>query len=100
MDLVNAADWLAKPYYELAFGFFYFAVVCLFKFLVTSKNTGPDNKVYRRDDLDPESGIIHESAAQKRFVHSKPLVKMTFGSNSNAPMSGAGPIMRGAPRWS
>jgi hypothetical protein len=61
MDLLDSGDWMSKPYYPLAFGFFYFGAVALFKLLVTSKNTGPDNKVYRRDDLDTQTGEIHEA---------------------------------------
>ena len=62
MDLLDSSEWIAKPYYELAFGFVYFGAVALFKFLVTSKNTGPDNKIYHRDDMDTQAGKIRESA--------------------------------------
>jgi hypothetical protein len=60
MDLSDIGEWMTKPYYELAFGFVYFGAVALFKFFVTGKNTGPDNKIYRRDDLDTQTGQIRE----------------------------------------
>jgi hypothetical protein len=62
MDLSDIGGWMTKPYYELAFGFVYFGAVALFKFSVTSKNTGPDNKIYHRGDLDAQTGQTREGA--------------------------------------
>lgn len=66
MDVLDMGDWIAKPYYELAFGTVYFGAVALFKLLVTGKNTGPDNKIYRRDDLDTQTGEIREGVEGDR----------------------------------
>jgi hypothetical protein len=62
MDLFDIGELTAKPYYVLAFGFVYFGAVALFKFLVTSKNTEADNKIYHRDDMDTQAGKIREGA--------------------------------------
>jgi hypothetical protein len=62
MDFSVSGEWMDKPYYELSFGFVYFGAVALFKFFVTSKSTGPDNKIYHRDDLATQTGEIREGA--------------------------------------
>lgn len=60
MDLSGSGGWIAKPYFELAFGFLYFGAVSCFKFFVTSTNTGRDDNIYHRDDMDVETGKLRE----------------------------------------
>jgi len=60
MDLSGSGGWITKPYFEIAFGFLYFGAVAWFKFHVMSRDTGPDNKMHRRDDLDVETGMLRE----------------------------------------
>jgi hypothetical protein len=63
MDISDSGPWIAKPYLELAFGFLYFGALAWFKFHVTSRETGQDNKIYHRDDLDVATGKIRKKGS-------------------------------------
>jgi hypothetical protein len=44
MDLLDSGDWMSKPYYQLAFGFFYFGAGLFSNFLSRAKTPGPTTK--------------------------------------------------------